>query len=131
MVERVVILGGGYAGLYACKELARAARRGEITLTLVSKENFHIWHGFIGEMLTGRIMPSQILSPARRIFRPAKLHIGIIRHIDTIEKVVHTTRELDGKPVEIPYDRLIVAVGSRQSPESFHGLAEHGFAVKT
>jgi len=128
---RIVILGGGYAGLYACRALARQARRGRVHLTVVSRENFHVWHGFIGEMLTGRIQPSQILSPARRIFRDARLHIGVVDRVDTAARVVHTHRELDGQAIAIPYDRLIVCVGSRQSTESFHGLAEHGFALKT
>ena len=127
----VVILGGGYAGLYACQRLAKAARRGDIRLTIITKETFHVWHGFIGEMLTGRIQPTQILSPARRIFKGARIHVGIIDRIDTTNRIVHTHRESDGRTVDISYDKLIIGVGSRQSTESFHGLAEHGFALKT
>lgn len=130
-VPHVVILGGGYAGLYACQKLARASRKGKIRLTVITKENFHVWHGFIGEMLTGRIQPTQILSPARRIFKDAKIHVGIIDKLDLKNRIVHTHREYDGSTVDIPYDKLIIGVGSKQSTESFQGLAEHGFALKT
>ena len=130
-IPHVVILGGGYAGLYACQELAGLARRKEIRLTVISKENFHIWHGFIGEMLTGRILPTQILSPVRRIFKQATVHVGIVKKVNTGEKIIHTIREIDGKSFDIRYDKLIVAIGSKQSTESFQGLAEHGYALKT
>jgi len=130
-IPHVVVIGGGYAGLYACQRLSRAARKGEIRLTVITKENFHIWHGFIGEMLTGRILPTQILSPVRRIFKDATLHIGIVRRIDLSNKTIQTIREIDGRSMELTYDKLIVTVGSKQNSESFQGLAEHGFALKT
>ncbi len=128
---KVVIIGGGYAGLYASKYLSKLTSKNKIELTIISKENFHIWHGFIGEMLTGRILPSNILSPARRIFKNAKIHVGFANNIDLKEKIITAIREIDGKSVQIPYDKLIYASGSRQSLESFEGLYEHGFSIKT
>jgi NADH dehydrogenase len=129
--EKIVIVGGGYAGLYASKYLSKSSFKNKIELTVITKENFHIWHGFIGEMLTGRILPTQILSPARRIFKNAKIHIGIAKKIDFDKKRILAVREIDGNLVEIPYDKLIYAAGSKQSIESFEGLYEHGFAIKT
>ena len=62
-LEKIVIVGGGYAGLYAAKYISKSQLKKNVELTVISKENFHIWHGFIGEMLTGRILPTQLLSP--------------------------------------------------------------------
>lgn len=130
-LEKIVIVGGGYAGLYAAKYISKSQLKKNVELTVISKENFHIWHGFIGEMLTGRILPTQLLSPARRIFKNAKIHVGIAKKIDFKQKKITVVREIDGNKIEVPYDKLIYAAGSKQSNESFEGLFEHGFAIKT
>ena len=128
--RRVVVLGGGYTALYACSKLRRAVKKGEIELTLISKENFHIWHGFIGEMIAGKISPRSILTPARRVFRPAKIILGIIEKLDTESKKVHFKRESDGLPDFIEYDDVIIGMGTRQNTEAFPGLNEHGYKLK-
>jgi NADH:ubiquinone reductase (H+-translocating) len=128
--RRIVILGGGYGALYSCPRLKRAARKGKVEVTLINKENFHIWHGFIGEMLVGKISPRSILTPARRVFQPAKIILAIVNHIDREKKLVSFIREHDGLPGTIPYDDLIINVGTRQSSESFPGLDEHGYKLK-
>ena len=128
--RRVVVLGGGYTALYACSRLRRAVKKGEIELTLITKENFHIWHGFIGEMIAGKISPRSILTPARRVFRPAKIILGIIEKLDTESKKVHFKRESDGRPDFIEYDDAIIGMGTRQNTEAFPGLNEHGYKLK-
>ncbi|MEA2478476.1 MAG: hypothetical protein QOJ07_398, partial [Thermoleophilaceae bacterium] len=60
----VLILGGGYVAIFACRALAPAIRAGKLEATVVSRENYQVFHGFVGEMLTGRLSPSHILSPA-------------------------------------------------------------------
>ena len=128
--RRVVILGGGYSALYACSRFRRAVKKGKIDLTVITKENFHIWHGFIGEMIAGKISPRSILTPARRVFRPAKVILGIIKMIDKEHKKIHFIRETDGFPTYVEYDDLIIGIGTRQNTESFPGLEQHGYKLK-
>jgi NADH:ubiquinone reductase (H+-translocating) len=128
---KVLILGGGYAAIYACKALAPAINAGRLDATVVSRENFHVFHGFVGEMLTGRVSPSHILSPARRIFPPAKVHVAEIQKIDLKRQTVTTSRNLDGNRFELDYDHLVVCLGSIDRFEAYPGLAEHAFRLKT
>ena len=62
---------GGWAAAYLVKSLRKAIKRGDVKPTVVSRENYHTFHGFIPEMLVGRIQPRQLVTPARWLFNPA------------------------------------------------------------
>lgn len=128
---RILILGGGYVAIFACRALRKAINRGEVEVTVVSKENYHVWHGYVSEMITGRIAAGQILSPARRIFTPARVHVAEIEAIDLHEQQVITSRQLDGRQYKLEYDQLILALGSAEHLDAYPGLAEHGFRLKS
>jgi NADH:ubiquinone reductase (H+-translocating) len=127
----VVSLGGGWAALYFTRALRSAIKRGDVELTVVSRDNFHTFHGFIAEMLAGRIQANQVIAAARQVFRPATFHNAEIETIDTDRRVVTTSRLLDGRQYELPYDHLLVAVGSLDALHRVPGLAEHGFRLRT
>lgn len=78
-------------------------------------------------MVTGRIAPGQILSPVRRIFKNVTIHVGEIETIHLDTQIVTTSRYLDGRQYQIPYNNLIVIVGSVDNLTSYPGLAEHAF----
>ena len=128
---RVLVLGGGYVAMTLTRGLRRAIERGRVDATVVSRENFHVFHGFVGEMVTGRVAPGNILSPVRRIFPPSTVHVAEIEAIDLDAKVVTTSRHLDGARFELPYDELVLALGTMQNTEAYPGLAEHAFKLKT
>jgi NADH:ubiquinone reductase (H+-translocating) len=128
---QVLVLGGGYAAYTITRALRRAIKRGQVDCTVVSRENFHAFHGFIGEMLTGRVSASHILSPARRIFAPAKLHVAEIEKVDLDQKSVITSRRLDGRRFELSYDHLVISMGIRDRTDVYPGLEEHAFRLKT
>jgi NADH:ubiquinone reductase (H+-translocating) len=127
----VVCLGGGWASLYCVRALRRAVRRGALDVTVIGRDNFHTFHGFIAEMLTGRIQPGQIISSARRMFRPARFHNAEIDALDLERRVVTTSRHLDGRTYDVAYDHLLVALGSVDDLSRFPGIAEHTFRLKT
>lgn len=129
-VPHVVILGAGYVPLRACRRLRGAIERGEVRVTVVGRENFHAFHGFIGEMITGRISASHILSPVRRIFAPATVHTAEIERIDLDNRRILTSRHLDGSRIELTYDQLVVCLGSVERLDVYPGLAEHAFRLK-
>lgn len=130
-VPRVVCLGGGWSSFYCVRALRGAIRRGEVDVSVIGRDNFHTFHGFIAEMLTGRIQPGQITSPARRMFPPARFHNAEIEQIDLERKVIVTARHLDGKRYELPYDHLVVTLGSIDDLSRYPGLAEHALKLKT
>jgi NADH dehydrogenase len=127
----IVVLGGGYVPITLTRRLRKPVRRGEIDLTVVSRDNFHAFHGFVGEMITGRIGPSSMLSPVRRIFAPGRVHVGEIEKIDLDAQKVVTSRHLDGARYELDYDHLVLCLGSAEHLELYPGLAEHAYRLKT
>jgi len=126
---RIVCLGGGFVAVYLVRALRSAIRSGEVEVTVISRDNFHTFHGFVGEMLCGRIQPGQIVSPARRVFAPAKFHHAEIDAVDVDRHVVTTSRRLDGRQVEVAYDHLVVGLGCRDDVERYPGLREHAFVL--
>lgn len=128
---RIVCLGGGWVALYLVKSLKRAIKRGDVELTVVSRENYHTFHGFIPEMLVGRIQPQQLVTPARWVFKPAHFHNAEIESIDPETRTVVTSRAIDGREYVLEYDHAVVAIGSIDDLSRFPGLAEHTIRIKT
>src|SRR6185312_2347282 len=80
---RIVIIGGGFAGLYAAKYLdKRLARRPDVEVTLISRENFILFTPMLHEVAAGDLSPIDIVSPLRRILR----HVNVVQaEVDQID----------------------------------------------
>ena len=129
-VPRIVCIGGGYCALFLVKALRRAVRRGDVELVIVSRTNFHAFHGFVGEMLSGRIQPQAILSPARRVFRPARFMNAEVTAIALDEQQLTISRLLDGREQVLDYDHLVMSVGVADDVDGYPGLREHGLLLR-
>jgi NADH dehydrogenase len=127
----VLILGGGFVAQKVARRLRRPIERGELTATVVDRDNFFTFHGLIGEMVTGRILPSNLLNPARRVFAPAQVHVGEIESIDIEARRVVTSRRLDGARFELRYNHAVVCIGCGENLEAYPGLSEHAFRLKS
>jgi len=103
--HRVVILGGGFGGLFAAQALKNAPAQ----VTLLDRRNFHLFQPLLYQVATGSLSPGEIASPLRAILRHqpnAQVLLGEARDLDTDHrKVILDSGELD-------YDTLIVATGS-------------------
>jgi NADH:ubiquinone reductase (H+-translocating) len=128
--RRVLVLGGGFTAVHACRSMGRAIAAGRLDVTVVTRDNFLCAHGLIPEMVTGRLVPGTILNPARRIFGRARVHVGEIERIDLDARRVHTTRHLDGARFELEYDQALLAFGTAENLDAYPGLAEHAFKLK-
>jgi NADH dehydrogenase len=107
--HRVLIVGGGYGGLYAAKALGRA----DVDVTLVDRRNHHVFSPLLYQVATGALAPSDIAQPLRLILRRhpnVRVLLGEARDIDPGAKTV----TLDDGAV-VPYDSLIVATGTGHS----------------
>ncbi|MFH7025005.1 MAG: NAD(P)/FAD-dependent oxidoreductase [Heteroscytonema crispum UTEX LB 1556] len=106
--HQVVIIGGGFGGLYAAKTLAKA----DVNVTLIDKRNFHLFQPLLYQVATGTLSPADISSPLRSILNKSKntkVLLGEVNDIDPeAQKVI-----LGGEA--IPYDTLIVATGAKHS----------------
>ena len=129
---RVVIVGGGYGGVYAGLRLERAARRGEIELSLVSLDNFFLFQPMLAEVVSGSIEPPHIVNPIRRLLRHTRFHQAEVEAVDLSSRTI-VLRYPGGHAQfdSIPFDHLILAVGTTADLSRSPGMAEHGFAMKT
>jgi NADH:quinone reductase (non-electrogenic) len=128
---RVLILGGGFATAGASRSMRSAMKRGELDVTVVSRNNYSCLHGLIAEMITGRISPGAVASPARRIFSPARVHVSEIDSIDLDAHTVVTSRALDGARRVLEFDHAVLALGSVENIDAYPGLREHAFKLKS
>ncbi|MCI0452211.1 MAG: NAD(P)/FAD-dependent oxidoreductase [Candidatus Latescibacteria bacterium] len=106
----VVIVGGGFGGLYAAKTLAKAGAN----VTVVDARNFHLFQPLLYQVATGGLSPGDIASPIRSVLKRA--HRARVLHDEAIDVQAHERRVLlrDGAAA-LDYDLLIVATGSRTS----------------
>ncbi|MCY4578553.1 MAG: FAD-dependent oxidoreductase, partial [Chloroflexi bacterium] len=130
-VPSVVVLGGGYGGVYAALELQGAAKRGEIKLTLISRENFFLFQPMLAEVISGSISPLNVVSPIRRIVPHAQVHQAEVESVDTGSRTVAIRYPGHARLTTISYDHLIFAVGSATNLSQFPGVEEHGMSFKT
>ena len=79
---RVVCLGGGWVAIYLARALKPDLRRGTISLTVISRDNYATVHGLIAEMLTCKVQPLQINASVRELIAPAHLHNAEIERVD-------------------------------------------------
>jgi NADH dehydrogenase len=120
----VVILGGGFGGLYTAKALRRAA----VEVTLVDKRNFHLFQPLLYQVATGSLSPGEIASPLRSILsgqRNTRVLLGDAVDLDSARKTLILA---DG---EVPYDTLIVATGARDAWFGHDEWAQHAAPLKT
>ena len=129
---RVVILGGGYGGIYAALRLQKAARRGQIELDLVSQDNYFLSKSMLSEVASGSIEPPHVVNPIRRLLPYANFHQAEIEAVEVEDRTVVINYLGDNIHFDrIPYDYLLVAVGSRTDLSRLPGMAEHAFPFQT
>ena len=128
---RVVILGGGYGGVYAALKLQKAARRGRIELSLVSRNNFFLFQPMLAEVVGGHIEPPHIVNPIRRLCRFTNFFQAEIEAVDVSSGNVIIRYPGHQDYRYISYDHLLIAVGNSTDLSSLPGMAEHALPFKT
>jgi NADH:ubiquinone reductase (H+-translocating) len=107
--ERVVIIGGGFGGLYAAKSLVGKP----VDVTLIDRKNHHTFQPLLYQVATAVLSPGEIASPLRRILHRAKNVEVILGEVVGFDTAGQRVRLADGS--EIRYDYLIIAAGARHS----------------
>ena len=106
--HEIVIVGGGFGGLYAAKALANA----KVNVTLIDKRNFHLFQPLLYQVATGTLSPSDISAPLRSVFSKSKNTKVLLGEVSDINP--KTQRVIFGDE-SIPYDTLILATGANHS----------------
>jgi NADH dehydrogenase len=124
--HRVLIIGGGFAGLYAARQLGKDER---LTITIVDRRNFHLFTPLLYQVATGAVSPGDIAQPLRSILRRQRnttVLLGEAVGLDPARREVLLT---DGGP--LGYDSLIVASGARFSYFGHDGWARDAPGLKS
>lgn len=129
--KRIVILGGGFAGVYAARELEkRLGRHDDFEIALVNKENYFVFQPMLPEVISSSIGIFDTVSPLRRLLKKTTLHVRGIEAIDLDAKTVTTAPGVHAHPHVIEYDHLVIALGSVTDFRGLRGLPEHAFPFK-
>ena len=125
MAHRVVVIGGGFGGLYAAKALGRA----DVEITLVDRRNFHLFQPLLYQVATGELSPADVAFPLRAVLskqRNTRVLLSEVTDIDPARGVVY--RKEGGT---IPYDSLIVATGAKNHYFGSDNWAEFAPGLKS
>jgi NADH dehydrogenase len=123
-MNRILIIGGGFGGLYAAKTLAKT----NATITLVDRRNYHLFQPLLYQVATAALNPSDIAAPIRAVLRKQKnvsVIMGDVQAIDADRRIVTMA---DG---ELAYDILIVATGATHSYFNHPEWEENAPGLKT
>src|ERR1700744_2021177 len=107
--KRVIILGGGFGGLYAARALGRAP----VDVILVDRRNFHLFQPLLYQVATGSLSPGEISAPLRGILSRQKNTQVLLGEALDIDPHAHKLTLKDGSVFE--YDILLVSTGSKTS----------------
>ena len=131
--KRILILGGGFAGVYTAMYLEKGmfwGERDQYEISLVSLENYMVFQPLLPEVISGTIEALHVISPIRRLAKRTRLHTREILEIDLERKVVTLGPEFLPKTKELPFDHLVVALGSRLNSGLVPGMREHAIPFK-
>ena len=138
-LKRILILGGGFAGVTVLRELQEAFQNDvSVDITLVSKDNFLLFTPMLPEASSGMIETRHIVTPVRTFCKRARFYEATVESIDLNNKQVVITHAI-GKQTDpmgwrshtLRYDYLVLAIGGETNYFGLTEVAKHAFTIKT
>ncbi|RSS60343.1 NAD(P)/FAD-dependent oxidoreductase [Streptomyces sp. WAC06614] len=132
---RILVVGGGYVGMYTALRLQKKLRADEAEVTVVTPEPYMTYQPFLPEAAAGSISPRHVVVPLRRVLDKCRIVIGEATRIDhakrtaTVETLA--TEEEGAGPLHLEYDELVLAPGSISRTLPIPGLADYAIGFKT
>lgn len=127
--QHVLILGGGYVGLYTALQLQKKLRRGEARITLVDPRSYMTYQPFLPEAAAGSLEPRHVVVSLRRELRGVEVITGRVSRVDHERRTATVLRDA-GAPMTLHYDQVVVAVGSIARTLPIPGLTDIGIGFK-
>jgi NADH dehydrogenase len=129
---RVVVLGGGFGGVYTARKLLAMAREDEVEVAIVSKVPSFLFTPLLHEVATGGLSALSVAVPLRQAFRGtgARVVVGEAIGVDEAAKTARV-RCAEGSEMELPFDVLVVALGARAAFYGVAGAAEGAYPLKS
>ncbi|MDH3442733.1 MAG: NAD(P)/FAD-dependent oxidoreductase, partial [Deltaproteobacteria bacterium] len=132
-ITRILILGGGFGGLYTALELEKAfGGDASVEITLVNRENFFLFTPMLHEVAASDLDITTIVNPIRKMLRRTKFFDGEVTSIDLARRQIGVTHGIDAShPHELAYDHLVLALGSVTNFYAIPGLQERALTMKS
>jgi NADH dehydrogenase len=105
-LPRIVILGAGFGGLTA----ARALRKAAVSVTLIDRQNYHLFQPLLYQVATATLSPADIAVPVRATFRDQKNTSVLLGTVEGVDREARLVKLADGR--DVPFDYLIIATGA-------------------
>ncbi|SFL21672.1 NAD(P)/FAD-dependent oxidoreductase [Geodermatophilus ruber] len=126
----ILIVGGGYVGLYTALRLQKKLSRGQAEIVVVDPQPHMTYQPFLPEAAAGSVEPRHVVVPLRPVLRHCRVITGAVTAVRHAERRAFIA-PIEGKPFQISYDILVMAAGSVARTLPIPGLAEHGIGFKT
>jgi NADH:ubiquinone reductase (H+-translocating) len=129
--HRIVILGGGFGGVYTARNLERRFKYHEnVEITLVSRDNYFLMTPLLFEAGSGVLDPRHAVSPIRKMLRRTQFDEAEVERVDFDRRVVIIRHEEHTEEIELPYDQLVLALGGVTNTGIIPG-SQHAATFKT
>jgi len=130
--KRIVILGGGFGGVYAAMHLEKLlARQHAVEICLVSRDNFFLFTPMLHEIAASDLEITNIINPLRKLLHKVEVLVGDVNEIDLPNKRVLISRGYRNSSQQVDYDHLVIALGSITNFYNLTGLSELALAMKS
>ena len=132
MKKRILILGGGFGGLYTALELERLLKNDpDAEVTLVNRDNFFLFTPMLHEVAASDLDLTNIVNPVRKLLRKVQFFQGETTGIDLEARKVTVAHGFDHHEHELEYDQLVIGLGSTTNFFNLPGLEENAITMKT
>jgi len=130
--KRIVILGGGFGGVYAAIHLEKLlAGQHTVEICLVSRDNFFLFTPMLHEIAASDLEITNIVNPLRKLLHKVEVLVGNVNEIDLPNKRVLISRGYRNESRQVDYDQLVIALGSITNFYNLPGFPELALAMKS
>jgi NADH dehydrogenase len=127
--KKVLVIGGGFGGVFAAKALERLGR-GKLEVELVNSNNYFVFQPLLPEVAASSIHSADAVVPLRQLLRRLQVRQAEIMGIDFANKKVIVVQGTQRIPIDLFYDELVIALGTGVDLKRFPGLPEHALTMK-
>ncbi len=132
ITHRIVILGSGFGGMAAALRWeTHLAKHPEISVTLVSDNNYSLFTPMLAEVASGALEAPHISSSVRAFFNRVRFRRAVVAQIDTQAQTVQLQPRENAEKVTLPYDQLLMSLGSTPFDFGLPGINDYAFTLKT
>jgi NADH dehydrogenase len=130
--QQIVILGGGFGGIYAALELEKKlAKNPGVHITLINRDNFFLFTPMLHEVAGSDLDITDIVNPVRKLLKRTIFFKGDVEHLDLPGRKVHVSHGDEHHHHEFSYDHLVLALGNVTNFYNLPGLAERALTMKS